>query len=79
MCLKMYFDRAWETLKDGRMEYGSGKVIKFCFWKYVTFEQFVSKLYGILKKSLDKYSLSVKTNVKSTHPIQPIDSLPMKW
>ena len=73
----MYFDRAWETLKDGRIEYENGKVTAFCFQKDVTFEQFIAKLYEILKKSSDEYSLLVKTNVKSTHLTQPIDSLPI--
>ena len=70
----MYFDIAWETLKDGRIEYENGKVTAFCFQKDVTFEQFIVKLYEILKKSPDEYSLLVKTNVKSTHPTKPIDS-----
>ena len=65
--LKMYFDGAWEILEDGRIEYENGKVIAFCFQKDATFEQFIVKLYGILKKSLDQYSLTVKINVKSTH------------
>ena len=72
----MYFDGVWETLEDGRMEYENGKVIAFCLRKDATFEQFIAKLYGILKKRSDEYSLIVKTNVKSTHPTQPIDSLP---
>ena len=49
--LKMYFDGAWETLEDGRIEYDNGKITAFCFQKDVTFEQFIAKLYGILKKS----------------------------
>ena len=73
----MYFDRAWETLEDGRMEYENGKVTAFCFQNDVTFEQFIAKLYEILKKSPNEYSLLVKTNVKSTHLTQPIDSLPI--
>ncbi|KAK9199698.1 hypothetical protein WN944_014890 [Citrus x changshan-huyou] len=73
----MYFDGAWETLEDGRMEYENGKVTAFCFSKDATFEQFIARLYGILNKSPDEYSLTVKTNVKSTHPTQPIDSLPI--
>ena len=75
--LKMYFDGAWETLEDGRMEYENGKVTAFCFQKDVTFEQFIARLYGFLKKSLNEYSLTVKTNVKSTHPTQPINPLPI--
>ena len=75
--LKIYFDGAWETLDDGRMEYENGKVTAFCFLKDVTFEQFIARLYGFLKKSLDEYSLTVKINVKSTHSTQPIDSLPI--
>ena len=72
----MYFDGVWKTLEDGRMEYENEKVTAFCLQKDATFEQFIAKLYGILKKSPDEYSLTVKTNVKSTHPTQPIDSLP---
>ena len=72
----MYFDGAWETLDYGRMEYENEKITAFCLKKDATFEQFIAKLYEILKKSLDEYSLTVKTNVKSTHPMQPIDSLP---
>ena len=75
--LKIYFDGAWETLEDGRMEYENEKVTAFCFQKDATFEQFIARLYGFLKKSLDEYSLTVKTNVKSTHLTQPIDSLPI--
>lgn len=30
-----------------------------------------------MKKSPNEYSLTIKTNVKSTHPTQPIDSLPI--
>ncbi|KAL9428091.1 hypothetical protein AB3S75_030143 [Citrus x aurantiifolia] len=73
----MYFDGEWETLEDGRMEYEHGKVTVFCFQKDATFEQFIARLYGILKKSPYEYSLIVKTNVKSTHLTQPINSLPI--
>ena len=66
--LKMYFDGVLETLEDGRMKYENGKVTAFCLKKNATFEQFIVKLYGILKKSPYEYSLTVKTNVKSTHP-----------
>ena len=52
---------------DGRIEYENGKVTAFCFFKKnATFKQFIAKLYGILKKSPDEYSLTLKTNVKST-------------
>ena len=75
--LKIYFDGAWKTLEDGRMEYEHEKATAFCFQKDATFEHFITRLYGILKKSPDEYSLTVKTNVKSTHPTQSIDSLPI--
>ena len=75
--LKIYFDGVWETLEDGRMDYENVKVTAFCFQKDATFEQFITMLYGILKKSSDEYSPTVKTNMKSTHPTQPIDSLPI--
>ena len=59
------------------MEHENEKVTVFCFQKDATFEQFIIKLYGILKKSRDEYFLTLKTNVKSTHLTQPIDSLPI--
>ena len=47
------------------MEYENEKVTAFCFQKDATFEQFIAKLYGILKKNPNEYSLTVKTNVNN--------------
>ena len=59
------------------MKYKNGKITAFYSRKMQHLNKFIQKLYRIMKKSPDEYSLTVKTNVKSTHPTQPIDSLPI--
>ena len=75
--LELCYDGWWETLENGRMEYVNGKNRAFLVGKNYLFDQLLARVYEVLQINPNKYSITMKTTLRSSNTLYRICALPM--
>ena len=67
----MCYNELWKTFGDDRMEYKNRKIKTFLLQNDVTFEQFIARIYQMIRLISYYYSMTMKIVWGTKCPIQP--------